>query len=66
MNAAYSFLGPVGAAGVTTTQDFGVGLYYTGRKDMAVGLEFDWRLGQIESTLTSRSTVGWFNFKYYW
>jgi hypothetical protein len=66
LNLAYSTLGPLGSFGVTTTTEFGFGLYYTGRKDLALGLEIDWRKARLENDLASKTTLAWINFKYYW
>jgi len=66
MNAVYSITQPIGGNGVTTTQDYGVGLYYTGRPDLALGLEIDWRKGRLENQQVSDSTLAWINFRYYW
>jgi len=66
MNAFYSITSPIGGNGVTTTQDFGFGFYYTGRRDLALGLELDWRKGRLESQQVSSSTIAWVNFRYYW
>jgi hypothetical protein len=66
LNAVYSVTSPIGSNGVTTTQDYGVGLYYTGRPNLALGLEIDWRKGRLESQQVSDSTLAWINFRYYW
>jgi len=66
LNAVYSITQPIGSNGVTTTQDYGVGLYYTGRPELALGLEIDWRKGRLENQQVSDSTLAWINFRYYW
>jgi hypothetical protein len=66
MNFTYSITSPIGGNGVTTTQDWGVGLYYTGRRDMALGLELDWKFNRLESSQVGESTLAWINFRYYW
>ena len=66
VNGIYSVTSPVGAKGVTTTQDYGFGFYYTGRPDLALGLEIDWRRGRLESQQVSTSTLAWINVRYYW
>ena len=66
VNAVYSVTSPIGGNGVTTTQDYGLGFYYTGRPDLALGLEIDWRKGRLESQQVSSSTIAWINFRYYW
>jgi hypothetical protein len=66
MNLTYSITSPIGSSGVTTTQDYGVGLYYTGMPDLALGLELDWRNGRLTGQQVSESTLAWINFRYYW
>ena len=66
MNLTYANTSPIGGNGVSTTQDYGVGLYYTGRPHLALGLEIDWRKGRLDSTQVSSSTLAWLNFRYYW
>jgi hypothetical protein len=66
LNATYSITSPIGGNGVTTTQDWGFGLYYTGRHDMALGLELDWKFNRLESNQVGESTLAWINFRYYW
>jgi hypothetical protein len=66
LNATYSITSPIGGNGVNTTQDWGFGLYYTGRHDMALGLELDWKFNRLESNQVGESTLAWINFRYYW
>jgi hypothetical protein len=66
LNLTYSITSPIGSNGVTTTQDYGAGLYYTGRPDLALGLELDWRNGRLTGQQVSESTLAWINFRYYW
>jgi hypothetical protein len=65
VNAVYAIITPFGQGG-TTTQEFGFGLWYTGRKALAVGVELDWRRGRISSELVSTATLAWLNLRYYW
>jgi hypothetical protein len=65
VNAVYGIITPFGQGG-TTTQEFGFGLWYTGRKALAVGVELDWRRGRIASNLVSTATLAWLNLRYYW
>jgi hypothetical protein len=41
VNGVYSIVSPIGTAG-NTQQEYGAGLYYTGHKAVAVGIEVDW------------------------
>jgi hypothetical protein len=66
VNFVYSVVGPLGSGGVTTTQNTGFGLFYTGRKDLALGIEIDWQQGRLESSLVSQATAAWVDFRYYW
>jgi hypothetical protein len=65
VNAVYSVITPLGGELVTTT-DYGFGVYYTGRKALAVGVEVDFRQGRISSGQVSKSTLAWLNLRYYW
>ena len=65
LNAAYTITAPVGVNGVSRLQEFGFGLYYTGRRDLGLGLEVDWTVGRLESTgQETRATLTWLNLKY--
>ena len=66
MNLTYSITSPIGGNGVTTTQDFGVGFYYTGVPHLALGLELDWKFNTLESKQAGESTLAWINLRYYW
>jgi len=66
VNFAYSMLAPLGNVGVTRRTNYGVGLYYTGRKDLALGLEIDWLETRLQDQLASNSTLAWVNLRYYW
>jgi len=58
-------LGPLGSTGVTRTDNLDFGLFYTGRKDLALGLEFDLRWFHIQSELASTGTTVLFTMRYY-
>ena len=55
VNAVYSLLTPLGGELATTT-DFGLGVYNTGRKALAVGVEVDFRHGHVNSGPVSQLT----------
>jgi hypothetical protein len=65
VNGVYSIVSPFGFAG-STTQEYGFGLYYTGQKAVAVGVEVDWRRGRIDNGLVALATLAWLNLRYYW
>jgi hypothetical protein len=66
MNLTYSITSPIGGNGVTTSQDYGVGLYYTGQPHLALGLELDWKRNRLAGNQVGESTLAWINFRYYW
>lgn len=66
MNVAYQLTTGIGGNKVPTAQEAGFGFYYTGRKDMALGLEIDWKWSTLETQQTSTATLAWVNFRYYW
>jgi hypothetical protein len=66
VSLVYNIVTPLGSGGVTTTQNTGFGLFYTGRKDLALGIEIDWQQGRLESSLVSQATAAWVDFRYYW
>jgi hypothetical protein len=66
VNAAYQLTTGVGGNKVATANEAGFGFYYTGRKDLAVGLEIDWKWSTLETQQVSTATLAWLNFRYYW
>ena len=66
VSVAYQLTTGVGGNKVTTANEAGFGLYYTGRPDLALGIELDWRWSTLETQQISRSTLAWVNFRYYW
>jgi hypothetical protein len=66
LSFVYNIVSPIGSGGVTTTQNTGFGLFYTGRKDLALGIEIDWQQGRLENSLVAETTVAWVDFRYYW
>ena len=65
LNTVYTLTSPVGGNGVSTLQVFGFGLYYTGRRDLALGIALEWKRGRLETNQESHSTLGWMDLKYY-
>jgi hypothetical protein len=65
-SVAYELTTGVGGNKVPTAQQTGFGFYYTGRKDVALGLEIDWQWATLETQQTSTSTLAWLNLRYYW
>ncbi len=66
LSAAYSVISPTSGNGVSALQTFGFGLYYTGRRDLGLGLQFEWRTGTLASGQSSRAALGFLDLKYYW
>jgi hypothetical protein len=65
-NLAYRSTGSNGASGLASQQEFGGGVYYTGRPHLALGVEVEGRRGKLDTELKSKQTLGWVNFRYYW
>ena len=66
VNTAYQLTTGVGGNKVPTANLAGFGFYYTGRKDLALGLEIDWQWSTLETQQISTGTLAWLNFRYYW
>ena len=66
VNFGYSIATPIGGSGVPTTTNWDFGFYYTGRKDLALGIEVDFKSGKLNNTQNQTSTLAWINFRYYW
>lgn len=66
LNFSYSIISPIGASGTYTTQTEGFGFFYTGRRDLALGLEINWAQGRLDTQLSSQNTIAWVDFRYYW
>jgi len=62
----YDVVGPIGTDGVTTTQNTGFGLFFTGSRDLALGIEVNWQQGRLQSSLVAETTLAWVDFRYYW
>jgi opacity protein-like surface antigen len=65
-NLAYRRTGSLGSGGLALQDEFGLGLFYTGRRNMALGLELVHRRGHLETQLKNDDTLAWVNFRYYW
>jgi hypothetical protein len=65
LSGVYSVLSPLGGA-LATTQNFGLGIYYTGVPELAAGIEIDWWLGRLASQHVASFTSAWVNLRYYW
>jgi hypothetical protein len=65
LSGVYSILSPLGGA-LATTQNFGLGVYYTGIPELAAGIEIDWWLGRLASQHVASFTSAWVNLRYYW
>jgi hypothetical protein len=66
VNVAYQITTGVGGNKVPTAQDAGFGLYYTGRPNLALGVELDWKWSTLDTQQTSTATLAWVNLRYYW
>ena len=65
-SVAYQLTTGLGGSKVPTAQEAGFGFYYTGRRDLALGLEIDWKWSTLETQQTSTATLAWLNLRYYW
>jgi len=63
---SYRRTGAAGSGGLADQDEWSWGLYYTGRRDLVLGIEVDRVMGRLETDLRSRQTVGWLNFRYSW
>jgi hypothetical protein len=65
-----SYQATLPTAGGETTHDAGLGFFYTRRVRLALGLEINWRHGElrpgIEPPLKADSVIGTIRMKYYW
>lgn len=66
VNTAYQLTSGVGGNKVATANEAGFGLYYTGRPNLALGVEIDWKWSTLETQQLSKATLAWVNFRYYW
>jgi hypothetical protein len=61
---------PLGSNGIIGVDQASLGVYYTRRVRLALGLEAIWRRGQVrpgvEPTLTANTGTAAINFRYYW
>lgn len=64
--AAYRRTGALGGNGVAKQNAFSGGVYYTGRRDLALGLEIETLRGFLDTELKSKQTVAWVNLRYFW
>ena len=65
-SVAYQLTTGIGGNKVPTANEAGFGFYYTGRRDLALGLEIDWKWSTLETQQVSTATLAWINFRYYW
>lgn len=65
-NLAWHWVSPVGGAGVSRTTDYVAGVFYTGREDLALGVEAGARVFHIRPDLQSTAGIGQLSMRYYW
>ena len=70
VQASYRGDFPVGSDGVAEVHQTGLGVFYSRRVRLALGLELDWRHGDIrpgvQPTLHSDSVIAALWLRYYW
>lgn len=64
--AAYKWTAPIGASGVHSSQDIVGGLSYTGRSDLALGIEIGQRVFTMDQGLTANALLFTLSTQYYW
>ena len=65
-NVAYGQVGSNGSSGISWQEEYGGGVYYTGRPHLALGVEVEHRRGKLDTELKSKQTLAWVNFRYFW
>jgi hypothetical protein len=66
INAAYRLATPLGSDGVSRIEDFSAGVFYTARRELALGLELAWRSFTIRPPLDSNAKLVQIELQYYW
>jgi len=63
---SYRRTGAVGNGSLANQDEWSWGIYYTGRRDLVLGVEVDQVRGRLETEQRAKETIGWLNFRYYW
>ena len=63
---SYRRTGAFGNDGLASSEEWSWAIHYTGRPDLVLGLEADHVSGRLETEESSKQTIGWVNFRYYW
>ncbi len=58
--------GSVGSGSMPTVDEGALGIWYTGRPHLALGLELERREGRIDTELRALQTMAWVNLRYSW
>jgi hypothetical protein len=66
VNATVNVTGPIGSNGLDRTSTFGLGLWYSARKEVALGIESVWEEGRLNGDLKTKNDTTWINLRYYW
>ncbi len=67
LSAAYQRVGSLGGTSGLAEQDmWSWGVFYTGRRDLSLGLEVEHVQGRLDTDLKSKQTGGWIDLRYYW
>ncbi len=68
--AGFRIISPIGSDGIPTIKDFSGGIFYTGIRELALGLEVGWRSFTLRPNtnvpLDSTATVAQIGLQYYW
>jgi hypothetical protein len=62
----YRLTAPLGDNGVERVDDIEGGIFYTGRRELGLGLEIGWRDFTIRAPLDSKVVVAQLSLQYYW
>ena len=63
---SYRRTGSLGEGGLASSEEWSWAVHYTGRPDLVLGVEADRIQGRLETSQSTRQTIGWLNFRYYW
>ena len=66
LNAGYKLTTPLGSGGVTRIDDISGGIFYTGRRELGLGLEMGWRSFSIRPPIDSQGVLIQLELQYYW
>jgi len=66
LQGGYRLTAPLGDNGVERVDDIEGGIFYTGRRELGLGLEIGWRDFTIRAPLDSKVVIAQLSLQYYW